>query len=95
METESGKEGYVGSSTKCARRLSELGLGEWTQDIGMPDTSNYYQMKPGDIMSINGHVWISLGTCEDGQPRVRPFGTIEIFEGKLYIQTGSPAEVSR
>ena len=66
METESGKEGYVGSSTKCARRLSELGLGEWTQDIGMPDTSNYYQMKPGDIMSINGHVWISLGTCEDG-----------------------------
>ena len=23
-------------------------------------------MKPGDIMSMNGHVWISLGTCADG-----------------------------
>jgi hypothetical protein len=23
-------------------------------------------MKPGDVMSINGHVWISLGTCDDG-----------------------------
>ena len=24
----------------------------------------------------------------DGQPRNRPFGTINLFEGKLYIQTG-------
>ena len=29
-----------------------------------------------------------LATNENGQPRVRPFGTAEIFEGKLYIQTG-------
>lgn len=29
-----------------------------------------------------------LATTEDGQPRVRPFGTINLFEGKLYIQTG-------
>lgn len=29
-----------------------------------------------------------LATVEDGQPRVRPFGTIDLFEGKLYIQTG-------
>lgn len=29
-----------------------------------------------------------LATVEDGQPRVRPFGTAHIFEGKLYIQTG-------
>ncbi len=25
---------------------------------------------------------------EGDQPRVRPFGTVHIFEGKLYIQTG-------
>ena len=31
----------------------------------------------------------------DGQPRVRPFGTINIFEGKLYIQTGKSKEVSK
>lgn len=29
-----------------------------------------------------------IATLEGDQPRVRPFGTIELFEGKLYIQTG-------
>ena len=29
-----------------------------------------------------------LATVDGDCPRVRPFGTIEIFEGKLYIQTG-------
>ena len=29
-----------------------------------------------------------LATMEGDQPRNRPFGTIEIFEEKLYIQTG-------
>jgi len=34
-----------------------------------------------------------LATEENGQPRVRPFGTAEIFEGKLYIQTGKAKNV--
>ena len=34
-----------------------------------------------------------LATVEDGQPRVRPFGTVNIFEGKLYIQTGKEKAV--
>ena len=29
-----------------------------------------------------------LATIEGDEPRVRPFGTINIFEDKLYIQTG-------
>ena len=29
-----------------------------------------------------------LATVEGDQPRVRPFGTVNEFEGKLYIQTG-------
>ena len=29
-----------------------------------------------------------LATVEGDQPRVRPFGTANIFDGKLYIQTG-------
>ena len=29
-----------------------------------------------------------LATSDSGQPRVRPFGTIDLFGGKLYIQTG-------
>ena len=34
-----------------------------------------------------------LATMEGDQPRVRPFGTAHIFEGKLYIQTGKVKEV--
>ena len=36
-----------------------------------------------------------LATDEDGQPRVRPFGTVNLFDGKLYIQTGKVKAVSR
>ena len=36
-----------------------------------------------------------LATVEVDQPRVRPFGTAHIFEGKLYIQTGKSKPVSR
>lgn len=36
-----------------------------------------------------------LATVEGGQPRVRPFGTIDLFEGKIYIQTGKVKPVSR
>ena len=36
-----------------------------------------------------------LATCDEGQPRVRPFGTVNIFKDKLYIQTGKSKAVSR
>lgn len=36
-----------------------------------------------------------LATAEGDKPRVRPFGTAHIFEGKLYIQTGKKKEVSK
>ena len=36
-----------------------------------------------------------LATVEGDQPRVRPFGTIHLFEGRLYIQTGKVKPVSR
>ncbi len=36
-----------------------------------------------------------LATVEGDQPRVRPFGTAHIFEGKLYIQTGKKKKVSK
>ena len=35
-----------------------------------------------------------LATVEGDQPRVRPFGTVNIFEDKLYIQTGKVKKVS-
>lgn len=36
-----------------------------------------------------------MATVEGDQPRVRPFGTAHIFEGKLYIQTGKKKDVSK
>ena len=36
-----------------------------------------------------------LATVEGDQPRVRPFGTVNIFEGRLYIQTGTGKPTSR
>lgn len=36
-----------------------------------------------------------LATSDGEQPRVRPFGTIHIFDGKLYIQTGRAKDVSK
>ena len=36
-----------------------------------------------------------LATADGDQPRVRPFGTANVFEGKLYIQTGKVKDVSK
>ena len=36
-----------------------------------------------------------LATVEDNQPRVRPFGTVDIFDGGLYIQTGLKKPVAQ
>lgn len=60
LETESGKEGYVVSASEMAKYLSDKGLGEYT----VSSEVNHWQ--PGDIMSMKGHVWMSLGSCEDG-----------------------------
>jgi len=36
-----------------------------------------------------------LATIDGDQPQVRPFGTVNIFEDKLYIQTGKSKDVSK
>lgn len=36
-----------------------------------------------------------LATMDGNQPRVRPFGTVNIFEDKLYIQTGKGKSVAK
>ncbi len=56
LETQSGLAGYVGPSTNMAGSLADRGLGALVSD----------KMLPGDILSMNGHVYISLGTCPDG-----------------------------
>ena len=34
-----------------------------------------------------------LATIDNDKPKVRPFGTVNIFENKLYIQTGKNKDV--
>lgn len=60
LETDNGQPGYVYSSTDMAQMLADRGLGSFipAEDIE--------QWLPGDIMSMKGHVWISLGMCDDG-----------------------------
>ena len=36
-----------------------------------------------------------LATVDGDQPRVRPFGTIDICDGKMYIQTSKKKDVSK
>ena len=36
-----------------------------------------------------------LATVDGDQPRVRPFGTANVYDGKLYIQTGKVKDVSK
>ena len=61
LETQDGLPGYVTKSTKMAKRLSERGFGTWTHSVSSGTTP-----RPGDIMSMSGHVWLSLGSCADG-----------------------------
>ena len=35
-----------------------------------------------------------LATMEGNQPRVRPFGTIDLYDGRLFIQTGKSKDVA-
>ena len=36
-----------------------------------------------------------LATVDGDQPRVRPFGTVDVFDGGLYIQTGKKKDVAK
>ena len=58
FEKESGLEGYVITSTDMAESLSKKGWGNLIK--------NPQKFMAGDIVSMEGHVWICLGMCEDG-----------------------------
>lgn len=76
---EDGKEGYVMSSSKMASAFADYGWGVLTPACDVTDWS------AGDIMSMEGHVWMSLGMCSDGSvllihaspPGVRICGTLK------------------
>lgn len=64
VNTENGREGYVTTSTKLAKSLYERGWGSFYDKVTF--TENGSLLLPGDVVSIDGHVWMCLGKCEDG-----------------------------
>lgn len=60
FHTKNNEEGYVMKATTMARTFAEDGWGDY---IAVEDVNDW---KAGDIMSMNDHVWMVIGTCEDG-----------------------------
>lgn len=58
VNTGSGGTGFVTSADVQAKALAGSGLGSCSASVG--------QLRPGDVFSMRGHVWICLGTCADG-----------------------------
>lgn len=59
LEQESGKEGYVSKASTMAKDLAERGLGTFIPH----EKVDHYAV--GDIVSIEGHIFICIGECED------------------------------
>lgn len=60
LETENGRPGYVTASTQMAQHFAQRGLGRYIPAADME------RWLPGDIISMKGHVWITVGMCPDG-----------------------------
>lgn len=77
----------IGCAPKGNNRASTINPSEYT-------TSNMEGMKTVQEFLQSTHVYF-LATEDGDQPQVRPFGTAEIIEGKLYIQTGHVKNVAK
>ena len=60
LESTNGKRGYVMDASYMAKSFSQRGWGAYICRTSLKEH------RSGDIMSSYGHVWISLGECEDG-----------------------------
>ena len=62
------------------------------QTVKVTDHSEYQSSNPKNMQQVRDFLhktgFYFLATVDGDQPQVRPFGTAEIIEGKLYIQTG-------
>ena len=60
LYTRSGGSWLVYQSTEVASKYNSKG---W---VSLSTNNGNASFKPGDVVSMNGHVWISLGECSDG-----------------------------
>ena len=66
INKKSGKSGYLTNSKRIASSYAGRSWGTLSTDFNKPKNSRSSDFKPGDIISIDGHAWITLGTCSDG-----------------------------
>ena len=60
LYTKSGGTWLVYQSTEVASKYNSKG---W---VNLSTDNSNASFKPGDVVSMSGHVWISLGECSDG-----------------------------
>ena len=77
LNTEDGHAGYVLGGSKMAAAFARQGLGQRYESVGV------YDFRPGDIMSMDTHVWIYLGRCGDGS-------SVILHSTPSKSKTGSP-----
>lgn len=65
----------------------------------MPSPQEYKSTNQENMEEVYNFIkscnYYFIATTEGDQPRVRPFGTINIFEDKLYIQTGHSKRIAK
>ena len=76
LETKEGEAGYVIDAAGMAKRLSECGFGEWTQDIKAPD--GIRDMKPAQVLEL----LFGISDCEHGDLKFLRNPHFSVMQGK-------------
>ncbi len=61
LQERSGGASFVVKASRMAQTYASYGWGSFAPGDGNPD-----HFRPGDIFSMQGHVWICIGRCRDG-----------------------------
>ena len=84
-----------------ATLLAAIAVVSCGQRVATPaiNPSEYQSNNPENMQRVRDFLHAAgcyyLATVDGDQPQLRPFGTAEIIEGKLYIQTGHVKNVAK
>lgn len=85
--------------TQCPQACSAQQEKLETEAVVSLDPTTYKSQNPAEMREVYDFLKACqtyyIATMDGDQPRVRPFGTVNIFEGKLYIQTGHKKNVAK
>ena len=95
-----GKKGKPATETTAeAATASETTTKAATAQASAVNPAEYQSTNPDNMQRVRDFLhktgYYFLATVDGDQPQVRPFGTAEIIEGKLYIQTGHVKNVAK